>query len=214
MKNILFDLDGTLINTGEGIISSIKKTARDMRLSVLSDDVLSSFIGPPLKDAFISVYKMDTKRAEEAVGIFREYYSREDMLRCNPYEGIMELLEALYARGHRLFTATSKPTPFAVKILDHFGFSHFFEEIAGSGPNNTRSKKAEVISYLMEKYGLNSDDTFMVGDKAQDLTGAAACSIKGIGVTYGFGTSEELEAKPHICIVSSPGDILRVFDKL
>lgn len=214
MKNILFDLDGTLINTGEGIISSIKKTASDMGLPSFSYEVLSAFIGPPLKDSFISVYKMEPDRAMEAVKIFREHYSREDMLLCSPYEGIRELLEDLTAKGCRLFVATSKPTPFAVKILDFFGFSRFFEETAGSCLDNTRSKKAEVISYLMEKYSLNADDTFMVGDKAQDLIGASACNIKGIGVSFGFGTMEELEGEPHLYIASSPEDLLRFFDEL
>lgn len=214
MKNILFDLDGTLINTEEGIISSIKKTAADMKLPVVPDAVLTTFIGPPLKDAFISVYKMEPEKAMEAVRIFREHYSSEDMLLCSPYDGINELLKALSENGHRLFVATSKPTPFAVKILDHFGLSAFFEEIAGSNPDNTRSKKSEVISYIMDKYNLNADDSFMVGDKAQDLIGASICNIKGIGVTFGFGTIEELEAEPQICIASSPEDILRFFTEL
>lgn len=214
MKNILFDLDGTLINTGEGIISSIKKTAADMGLPRVSDEVLSTFIGPPLKDAFISVYNMEQDKASDAVKIFREHYSREDMLLCIPYEGIRELLEGLTAMGYRLFVATSKPTPFAQRILDHFGLSRFFEETAGSNPDNTRSKKAEVIAYLIEKYRLSTEDTFMVGDKAQDLIGACCCKVKGIGVSFGFGTWEELEAEHPMYIAASPEDVLRYFKEL
>lgn len=204
MKNLLFDLDGTLVDSAEGILSSVRKALTDMHSDIPDEKKLLTFIGPPLIESFTELFDSDREKAEEAVKLFRKHYSSEDCLKCTPYYGITTALDELEKVGFRLFVATSKPEMFALRILEKFDMYRYFTDIAGSDAENTRSKKAEVISYLMVKHSLCHGETVMIGDKLQDLAGAAACGISGIGVSYGFGTINELESHPHIAIVDSP----------
>lgn len=208
MKNTyLFDLDGTLVDTSEGILNSIQKTITTLNLSPKSVDELRFFIGPPLKEAFEKLYGMAEDDAKNAVTTFREFYKAGDNLVCCPYEGMSDLLDKLKTSGHQLFVATSKPTVFAEAILDKFELSQYFDAIIGSNLDNTRSTKAEVINYILDNYDV-LDNVYMIGDKAQDLIGALKCNLPGIGVTYGFGTREELESVQNLIIVDSVNELL------
>lgn len=208
MRNLLFDLDGTLINSAEGILLSVRKALTDMDSEIPDEKKLLTFIGPPLIESFTEFFDPDKEKAAEAVKLFRKHYSSEDCLKCTPYDGITAVLDELEKDGFSLFVATSKPEMFALRILERFDMCRYFTDIAGSDAENTRSKKAEVIDYLMVKHSLCHGETVMIGDKMQDLAGAASCGISGIGVSYGFGTVRELEPHPHIAIVDSPHTLL------
>lgn len=214
IKNILFDLDGTLVNTGFGILASLKSTIEEMKLRNLSDAELKRFIGPPLKEMFCELFEMSQQKAGEAVELFREYYGNRDKLKCELYDGVEHLLIELQDNGCQLFVATSKPTVYAEEILIHLGLAKYFVEIAGSNLDNTRGKKAEIIGYIIDKHNLNKDECVMIGDKAQDLRGAKESEIKGLGVTYGFGSLDELQSVVNIGIASTTQEVYDILSKM
>ncbi len=189
-KNFLFDLDGTLVDTGEGIIESVKYALNCEKIDNYADDLLMKFVGPPLKNSFISLLKVSEEEANKLVIIFREYYSDKGKYKCKLYEGIIKLLEVLKINNYRIFVATSKPTIFAVDILNKLNISKYFEEIVGSNIDNTRSKKVEIINYIVEKYKLDKEETVLIGDTVFDEDGAYFSKINFIGVNYGYGFNQ------------------------
>lgn len=204
---LLFDFDGTLVDTSEGILKSVKYAQTKLGLRELSHDQLVSFIGPPLKESFIRYYSMTDNDAEDAVNAFREYYSTEGVHQCALYPHVDEVLNALCADQKTLFVATSKPTKFAKMIADRFKISAYFREIVGSNLDNTREKKKEVIQYILNQYpDVDKSEFVMIGDTLNDIDGAHSCGIKAIGVTYGFGTDESLKTAE--ALVSSICDIV------
>ena len=201
---ILFDLDGTLVDSSEGILNSAHSALEAMGKTENDIQKLRRFIGPPLKDAFIKLYDMEENTASEAVKKFREYYNTKGKYQCCLYDGIEEMLSQLKSLGRRLFIATSKPTVFSTDIIKHLGIDMYFDGVVGSNLDNTRSNKCEVISYILNKYKIKDlNSVVMIGDKSHDLIGAAQCNIHGIGVTYGFGDYDELFNEKHDVILES-----------
>lgn len=212
IKYILFDLDGTLVDTSEGILESIRLAVEELGIDYINAEDMKRFIGPPLKTAFIEFCGMSSEQAAEASKVFRKYYNEKGKFVCTLYPQMRETLSKLKKSGYILAVATSKPTVFAVDILRFLNIEHYFDEIVGSNLDNTRSKKHEVIQYILDKYDIqNMDQVVMVGDKAQDLIGAETCGIHGIGVTYGFGSYEELAGTRHDVLLPTPQS---VFDYL
>lgn len=214
MKYLLFDLDGTIADTEEGILSSVKYALKELKIDEPDINHLKQFIGPPLKSTFQLLYDLDDEVADYATKIFREYYAKDGKYQCKLYDGMLETLQLLKDRGYVLFIATSKPTVFAVDIAKHLGISSFFEEIVGSNLDNTRSKKADIIQYILDKYNIKEKNAVvMIGDKSHDLIGATQCDIKGVGVTFGYGTKEELESCQYEVLVDSPEELVSYFVK-
>lgn len=212
MNYIFFDLDGTLVDTSEGILDSMEKALRELGVTDADTSSARQLIGPPLKTLFMEHFGLAEDDAQEATKVFRRFYNEGGKLLCQAYPGMEDTLRALKDAGCVLAVATSKPTVFAVDILEHLGLAGYFDSIVGSNLDNTRGKKQEVIQYLLDSCRPGDADTVsMIGDKAQDLIGAAACGVRGIGVTYGFGTPEELEEQPHEAILSSPAAIAAYF---
>lgn len=206
---ILFDLDGTLVDSSEGILNSAYSALEAMGRIENDMQKLCCFIGPPLKDAFIKLYDMDESTANEATKKFREYYNKKGKYQCCLYEGIEKTLSQLKGLGRKLFVATSKPTVFSVDILKHLGIDMYFDGVVGSNLDNSRSKKCEVISFILDENKITDRDlVVMIGDKSHDLVGAAQCNIHGIGVTYGFGDYEELSHEKHDAILESSSAVL------
>lgn len=210
---ILFDLDGTLVDSSEGILNSAHSALEAMGRTENDIQKLRRFIGPPLKDAFMNLYAMDESIANKATEKFREYYNDIGKYQCCLYEGIEETLSQLRRLGRKLFVATSKPTVFSVDILKHLGIDMYFDGVVGSNLDNSRSKKCEVINYILNEYKIDDKNSVvMIGDKSHDLIGAAQCNIHGIGVTYGFGDYEELSHEKHVAILDSAYDIYKYLE--
>ena len=189
-KAILFDLDGTITDSGEGILNCATVTLEHFGLPVPSREEMRVFVGPPLRDTFHK-FGVPSDRLDEAVEVYRKRYVPVGMFENHPYPGMEGLLRDLKAQGHRLYVATSKPEWMAVEILTKFALAPYFDIIAGATMDGVRDAKADVITYLLEQVG-NLDEAIMVGDTSFDVIGAAAHKIPTIGVSWGYGTIESM----------------------
>lgn len=192
ISNVLFDLDGTLTNSKVGIINSILYALEKLNIKENCINELDTFLGPPLRDSFMARYKLSDKLADKAIAFYREYFSTKGLFENELYSGVNELLELLFSQKYQLFVATSKPTVYADKILKHFNLDKYFIEIIGSNLNNSRTDKAEIISRIVSIHNLQPGNSVMVGDRKYDIIGAKNNSMKSVGVTYGYGSLEEL----------------------
>lgn len=210
-STILFDLDGTLTDSSSGIINSILYSLNKMGIKGTDTDKLKKFLGPPLVDSFMDYCGFSREKAETAVEYYREYFSTKGLLENTVYNGIPELLSSLKKLGKTLIVATSKPEPFTNRILEHFDLTKYFDFIAGSNMDNTRCKKAEVISYALNSCHITDlSDTVMIGDREHDIIGAKTVGISSIGVLYGYGSYEELYAAGADYIAEKAKDILTI----
>ena len=210
MKNynpILFDLDGTLTDPGEGIRNSVSYALAKYGLR-MDEAELNRFIGPPLAEGFREFCGFSAAEAAEAVEFYREYYREKGMLENRVYEGIPELLTHLQERGKILAVATSKPEIFARQILHHYELDRFFAVIAGSNLDGSQSKKSEVtVSALAQCPAAPDGAAVLVGDRKHDIEGASLAGIDAIGVTFGYGSKEELLAAGAPAIVHSVAEL-------
>jgi len=191
---ILFDLDGTLTDPGEGITNSVAHALRKFGVEVPERTELYKFIGPPLHESFMAYYGFDRDKAMLAVGYYREYYRDRGIWENRVYDGVEDLLRALKQAGKTLLVATSKPEGFSRQILEHFGLIRFFDFLAGANMDGTRTKKAEVIAHALSSCGLSpASNIVMVGDREHDVLGANALGLDSIGVLFGYGDRPELE---------------------
>ena len=190
-KTILFDLDGTLTDSGEGIINCATLALRHFGLPIPSYADMRTFVGPPLRDSFIR-FGVPADQADEAIRVYRSRYIPTGMFENTPYPGIRELLEALQAEDYTLYVATSKPEEMSVTILEKFDLAKYFHRICGASIDSSRSTKDAVIAYLLESSGAK-EDMVMVGDTKYDILGAKAHGIPAIGVGWGYGKVEEME---------------------
>jgi phosphoglycolate phosphatase len=201
--NILFDLDGTLTDSADGVTRSVQHALQMYNIDATTDE-LKPFIGPPLQHSFQEVYGFSEAEAYQAVEYYRDYYRDRGIYENRLYPGISEMLLKLQQKGMHLYVATSKPTVFARRVLEHFKVDRYFKLIAGSNLDGTRVLKAEVIAaVLIEAGGLQPEATVMVGDREHDIFGARAHNLDSIAVSYGYGSLEELiEAKPSAIVHS------------
>lgn len=207
-KTILFDLDGTLTDSGEGIINCVIYALERFGLPVPAREKLRYFVGPPLHESFIR-QGVPAERAEEAVAVYRERYVPTGMFENTPYPGIRELLEALKAEGHTLYVASSKPEWMCVEILKHFELDQYFRQICGATMDTSRTNKEAVIAYLLQLSG-TSDNMIMVGDTRFDVIGANAHQIPTIGVSWGYGSAEEMLEAGAVGIAQTSEELLEM----
>ena len=208
MKTYLFDLDGTLTDSGEGIINCTALALEKLGLPVPDREALRVVVGPPLRDSFLR-FGVKPEDVEEAIAIYRSRYVPIGMFENTPYPGIKALLSALKLQGHRLIVATAKPESMAVPILEKFELAPYFELICGATMDDSRDSKDKVIAYVMEKLGTN-ENTVMIGDTAHDVKGAAAHGIPTIGVSWGYGTVEEMQEAGAMAIAYSMSQLLEM----
>lgn len=213
-NTILFDLDGTLTDSEPGIINSIEYALKKYDIKVENESDLRKFLGPPLKDSFMRFCGFSDEKAEQAVEFYREYFRKKGIFENNVYPGVIELLENLKAQNKRLIVATSKPEPFTFRILEHFDLMKYFDFAAGSNMDNTRCKKDEVIAYALNSCGITDlRSAIMIGDREHDIIGASKIGIASIGVLYGYGDLQELEAAGATYIAKDTHDIYDIATK-
>ena len=202
-KILLFDLDGTLTDSKQGIVNSIRYAMAKMNLKENNIN-LERFIGPPLSESFEKYFGLDNKTARFAVSVYREYYTNKGIFENRVYPGIIELLNALKENNKTLVCVTSKATFYAEQILEHFNLTQYFKRTVGSNMDLTCTHKIELIKLALSYFpNHNNSDFIMIGDRADDIIGAKKNKISSIGVLYGYGTSEELkEEQPNYLVRS------------
>ncbi len=193
-RYVFFDLDGTLTDPALGITNAVIYALRHFGIEVADRRVLYPFIGPPLKESFEKFYNMSSDEAEEALRVYRVYFSDTGLYENTVYDGIPQLLEALREAGCKVVLATSKPAVFAERILEHFDLKKYFTFVSGSELNGARVEKADVIRFALDALQItDTTQVIMVGDRCFDVEGARENGISTIGVTYGYGDRNELK---------------------
>lgn len=185
-KGIIFDLDGTLLDTAKGVLSSVCYTTQVMGYPPLSEKVMRTFIGPPVKRSLIAAYHLDEEEANRATEVFRNRYKDHDLLKARPYDGIMELLANLKQRGYLVGVATLKRDDYAHTLLEHFGIDRYCDAICGSD-FASKMLKIDVLNNCLREMALSAGEAVLIGDTLSDGTGAALAGVDLIAVTYGFG---------------------------
>nr|WP_319382468.1 HAD hydrolase-like protein [uncultured Roseibium sp.] len=205
---VLFDLDGTLTDPFEGITRSIQHALEKMGAHVPDGKDLHWCIGPPLWDSFeVLLNTSDRSDLDLAVAHYRERYTVTGLYENTLIDGIPDVLASLGTAALDLHVCTSKPHAYAGKIVDHFEMMPHFGKVYGSELDGQRSRKAELIAHILEEEGLSADETVMIGDRKHDLIGANANGVAGIGVLWGYGSREELEAECPVLVAENPADI-------
>ena len=203
-STILFDLDGTLTDPKVGITKSVAYALKSFGIEVEELDSLCKFIGPPLKVSFKKHYGFSEQDCIKAIEKYREYFRETGMFENKVYPGIEKLLENLRQNGRKLFVATSKPTVFAIRILEHFNLLRYFDYVAGSELDGSRDSKSDVIKFVLQQNSVtNLTNVVMIGDREHDVIGAKENNIDVIGVLYGYGDREELEKSGATYIVET-----------
>lgn len=210
-KTILFDLDGTLTDSGEGIINCAILALNHFGLPVPDRETLRVFVGPPLDETFIK-FGVPADKTDEAIAVYRSRYTTVGKFENIPYPGVEELLQTLKNKGHSLCVATSKPEHMSVEILEHFHLAKYFDHICGATLDGSRSKKADIITYLLEKTG-GAENTVMVGDTSYDVIGAKAHGMPAIGVSWGYGKVADMEAEGAAAIAYTMDQLLQLLDE-
>lgn len=209
-KTILFDLDGTLTDSAEGIINCCSLALEHFGIPVPERKTMQVFVGPPLHDTFAK-FGVPEDKVDEAVAVFRSRYFTVGKFENAPYPGILELLQTLKAHGHKLLIATSKPETLALEITKKFGLFDYFNMICGATLDRSRVNKDDVIAYLLAQNG-SGRNMVMVGDTAFDVTGAAAHNIPTIGVSWGYGSEKEMLDAGAIAIAHNMQQLLELLD--
>lgn len=207
---ILFDLDGTLTDSGEGIINCVIPALTRFGIPVENREALRYFVGPPLRESFLKA-GVPAENVEDAIAIYRNRYVPIGMFENHPYDGIEALLSQLQAQGHHLYVATSKPESMAKAILDKFHLSHYFHLICGATLDASRDSKDKVIGWLLTQ--IDPGSAIMVGDTTYDVIGAAAHGIPTIGVSWGYGQTADMVKAGATAIVHSPEELLTILCK-
>lgn len=208
----VFDLDGTLLDTSEGILASVKYTIKKHGLPELSDDVLKTFIGPPIQNSFAKVYGLEGEILQELATTFRDRYKEYDLLKAIPYDGIYEVFDSLQKKGIKTAVATYKRQDYAEKILRHFHFDDYTEILYGADHEN-KLKKRDIIELALKDSGVyDFSEAIMIGDSDNDAIGARDIGAAFVGVTYGFGFKqrEDVFEYPAIAAVDTTQELKKV----
>lgn len=209
-KDILFDLDGTLIDSGEGIINCALQVLEHFGLPLPSQEAMRVFVGPPLTDSF-QRFGVAADQIPEAIRVYRSHYMVTGIYENHVYPGIPELLEALRSHGHRLFVATSKPEFMTNQILERFDLIRYFTLICGASTDTCRNTKESVIAYLLEQSG-GLESPVMIGDTVYDVKGAAYHGISAVGVSWGYGKCEDMREAGAVAIIDTTEELLAYLD--
>lgn len=193
VRQLFFDLDGTLTDSRPGILTSMRLALRGVGREPPADEALLRFIGPPTRDAFREVLSSDDPELNaRAIALYRARYATRGMYENSVYSGVAAGLGALRELGFRLLVVTSKPEVYANQIIDHFELRQFFEHVYGSELTGERSQKGELIAHVLHSERLSSSTACMIGDRLHDIRGAKQNGLRSAGVLWGYGTRDEL----------------------
>lgn len=212
--SILFDLDGTVVDSKPGILASCMAALRSLGHRPDSLDI-DDLIGPPLEEVLAAVLgRFGDDRLAEAALAYRDHYGSTGFLETTVYPGLKATLDQLRTLGAKLFIATSKRTVFADQILAHVGLIDLFEGIQGSEPGGAFDRKADVIAGLLRGHDLSAERCLMVGDRRQDVEGARANGVSMVGVLWGYGDQEELLSAGAMHLAARPADLIPIAEAL
>lgn len=210
-KTILFDFDGTVFDTGEGIMKSVQYAAQQFGYDEPDWTALRSFVGPPLVESFMRRYNVDEEKAKAMTAKYRERYSEHGLDECSAYPGVIELVRYLRSTGTPVAIATGKPTAFTVEILRRNGVLDEFDDVLGSEFDGTRSHKWETIELLLDKFG--RENAVMVGDRDNDVNAAKHCNIPCVGVSWGYAVPGELVSAGAIAVADDVEELKNILTR-
>ena len=211
-SSVIYDLDGTLIDTRSGVKQAVVKTVEDLRLIMLPDAIIEQFVGPPMQDSFEKYYNFDKDRSLQAANLFRDNYRQYFLFEAQLYPGIIDLLAFQKSNGINIAVGTNKSHDNAVQILKHFGISIYCTYIKGADRNGVLTK-AEIIKDCIKEMNAEPFETLYIGDSTYDSDGAAIANIDFLAVTYGFGfqTEADLSRIRHIGVCGTISEIKDYF---
>lgn len=206
---ILFDLDGTLTDSGPGILNCLEFALEDQGIPIPEREEMRKLLGPPLVVTFRDVFGMNEEQISQAIDKYRERYHDVGLFENSVYEGVPELLAELQGAGLRLVTATSKPEYSATRILQHFELDQYFDFIGAAALDGSRDSKSLVIAHTLQNTNTHptSHDMIMIGDRHHDVHGAKEHGIDTIGVLWGYGDRDELDEAGAINIAQNPVEL-------
>jgi len=209
IEAILFDLDGTLLDTSEGIMNSLRYTLGVLGLSSLSDETIRKFIGPPIQESLQKYAGLSTEAAQEGANVFRDYYKSKALYEARLYDGIIPLMEWLKKNGYKIAVATYKREDYAIDILRHFGLAEYCSVIHGAD-NMNKLTKTDIINLCCTELGVKKERVLLIGDTEHDAKGAAVAGVKFCAVTWGFGykNDETSSAYPIDLVCNMPKEII------
>ena len=207
---VFFDFDGTIADTGEGIFDSVKYAIEAMGFSPLPDDRLRTFIGPPVFDSFKRELPMNDEQAAAAVEKYRERYSESGIYKLRVYDGIENLIKKLKNSGIKVAIASSKPEKFVITIIDYLGISSLIDFIAAPESDKAPEGKTVLVERAVNHFGVDKRRALMVGDRYFDIDGANGAGVESVGVTFGYGSREELEKACSTYLADCAADIEKI----
>lgn len=213
IKNILFDLDGTIINSQEGVTKCVAHVLKEWGMEQPPLESLRCFIGPPLQESFVKHFGFDEEKTAAAIVKYRERYNTIGIFECEVYDGVRELIQELHAKGYKLYLASSKPEASCKRIMEHFELDTYFDGIYGASFDGKICTKEEVLEYLFGEMQLERSESILIGDTRFDALGAKDAGISCIGVTYGFGTEEELKEAGVVAIYDTAKEVGGYFEE-
>lgn len=215
MRTLLVDLDGTLTDNFDGISRSIGYALAALGAPTPDSRDLHRCVGPPLRVSFARLLgTTETTRIEQAIALYRERYTESGWAENVVYDGIALLLDTLRGRGHRLLLCTSKPQPFAERIVGRFGIAPHLSGVYGADLAGTLDDKSRLVAHLLSREGLDGSDCAMIGDREHDVLAARRNGVASIGVLWGYGSRAELEAAGADAIVDAPAEVVAALDAL
>jgi len=212
-SGVIFDLDGTLIDTRNGIVESLEYTFKALGLFFQKKHLLMKFVGPPIEECFEIYFSFNQNDARRATELFRDYYQENALLKASPYPGILPVLKLMQKKGTLLGVATNKRQDHALIILQHFCLESFFQSVKGSS-SNSGQRKDYILRSCIEDLGLVPGRCLLIGDTAQDAKAAYTLGTAFIGATWGFGEFSELESYPNLGLVNSTQELLELLQRI
>jgi phosphoglycolate phosphatase len=212
-RHIVFDLDGTLTDSEEGIINAVQYALERFGIDETDRTKLRTFIGPPLVHSLKELYDFGHEQIQKAATYYREYFSEKGIFENKVYPGIPELLDTLISRGKTLHLATGKRTDFAERVVDYFKLNEYFDTVVGGSPDGIRIEKPDIIRHLFTLIGdERRGDSVMIGDRKHDIHGAHENNVDSVGVLYGYGTEEEIRKAAPRYIVNTVDELATLLE--